>query len=65
MTSLPDAEKDLKFGSECGKLICHPLFTEAEVTVLSLQAALINVLPLGRNSPEPLSALLISFMQFL
>lgn len=65
MTSLPDDENDFKFGSKYGRLICYPLFTEAEVTVLSSQAALRNVIPLGWNIPELLSALLISFMQFL
>lgn len=42
-----------KFGSKCCKLICYPLFTEAEVTKLSLQIALINVIPSGLNIPEP------------
>lgn len=41
-----------KFGSKCCKLICYSLFTEAEVTELSLQIALINVIPLGLNIPE-------------
>lgn len=54
-----------KFGSKCCNLICYPLFTEAEVTELSLQIALINVIPLGLNIPEHFSALLISFMQSL
>lgn len=53
----------LKFGSDCGKLICYPLLREAEVTELSLQIALINVIPLGLNIPELFSALLISFRQ--
>lgn len=52
-----------KFGGKCGKLICYPLFTEAEVTKLFLPVAVINVTPLGLNFQERFSALLISFMQ--
>lgn len=53
MTTLPWCQKNcFKFSSKCCKLICYPLFTEAEVTELSLQIALINVIPLGLNIPE-------------
>ena len=51
-----------RLGSESGELICHPLFTGAEVTEGSSKAAWIEAAPSGWNIPAPLSAGLLSFV---